>query len=64
MSSPPHWDTLCSESKGALYLSIVMIPVELLSLAGIALGAKKREYEQRAGVLENQMAVEKLDVVA
>jgi len=62
MSGPPHWDTLCSESKGALYLSILMIPVELLSLAGIAFGVKQRELQRQAAKLEEQLAVEKLNI--
>lgn len=36
MTMKPHFGTLCRESKTALYLSIIMVPLEavILSLAG------------------------------
>jgi len=36
MDVKPHWGTLCSESKVALYLMIVVIPVQLLVLGTAA----------------------------
>jgi len=30
MTIKPHWGTLCKESKAALYLMIMLIPLELL----------------------------------
>jgi len=35
----PHWGTLCKESKVALYLSVILIPAEVLVLASAAYGA-------------------------
>ncbi|TAQ86091.1 hypothetical protein B7494_g5586 [Chlorociboria aeruginascens] len=33
MNTQPYWHSLCSESKAALYLSVVMVPVQVLVLA-------------------------------
>jgi len=39
MDVKPHWGTLCKESKVALYLSVMLIPAEVLVLAAAAYGA-------------------------
>lgn len=38
MDVKPHWGTLCKESKVALYLSIMMIPLQLLVLGTVVVG--------------------------
>jgi hypothetical protein len=45
MDTKPHWGRLCKEHKAALYLTVMLIPLELLIAATAALGAvteKKR----------------------
>lgn len=44
MTAQPYFGTLCRESKTALYLSVMMVPVEavVLSLAGYQLMLEKR----------------------
>lgn len=39
LSEKPHFGTLCKESKTALYLSVILVPLELVifSLAGYQL---------------------------
>lgn len=32
MSARPHFSTLCNESRTALYLSVILVPVELIVL--------------------------------
>lgn len=32
MSARPHFGTLCNESRTALYLSVILVPVELVVL--------------------------------
>ncbi|RDL40411.1 Uncharacterized protein BP5553_00390 [Venustampulla echinocandica] len=39
MDAKPHWGTLCKESKAALYLMVMMIPLQVLVLGAAALGA-------------------------
>ncbi|KAG9242348.1 hypothetical protein BJ878DRAFT_583891 [Calycina marina] len=39
MNVKPHWSTLCKESKTALYLSVMIIPLEVLILASAIGGA-------------------------
>jgi hypothetical protein len=43
MTQQPHWNTLCSQSRAGLYLSILLIPVEAvaLGLAGYQLKVEK-----------------------
>jgi len=36
MTSSPHWGTLCKESKVALYLTVMIVPLEVLILASSA----------------------------
>lgn len=36
MTVQPHWDMLCRESKIALYLTVMMIPLEVFVLATVA----------------------------
>lgn len=38
MGVKPHWGTLCKESKVALYLSVVMIPLQVLILGTVVVG--------------------------
>jgi hypothetical protein len=38
MDVKPHWGTLCKESKVALYLSVMMIPLQLLVLGTVVVG--------------------------
>lgn len=33
MTSAPHWGALCKESKAALYLTVMIIPLEVLVMA-------------------------------
>lgn len=45
MTIKPHWGTLCKESKAALYLMIMLIPLELLIFGTVAVSmfvAKKQ----------------------
>jgi hypothetical protein len=44
MTTSPHWDILCKESEAALYMSIAMIPLQLiiLGLAGFSYIADKK----------------------
>ncbi len=53
MSTAPHWNTLCNESRAALYMTILLIPCHFLALAAIAWGAKTRE-ELRASVIQEE----------
>ncbi|TVY83264.1 hypothetical protein LSUE1_G002159 [Lachnellula suecica] len=39
MDTKPHWGTLCKESKAALYLTVMLIPLEALILGTVAFGA-------------------------
>ena len=38
MNVKPYWGQLCKESKVALYLMVMMIPLELLVLGAAAVG--------------------------
>jgi len=40
MNVKPHWGALCKESKTALYLSVLMIPLEVLILTAAIFGAR------------------------
>lgn len=39
MNVKPHWGTLCKESKTALYLTVMLIPLEVLILGTVAFSA-------------------------
>lgn len=39
MNIKPHWGTLCKESKAALYLMVMIVPLEVLVLATAAWGS-------------------------
>ena len=39
MNVQPHWGQLCKESKAALYLMVMIIPVEVIVLSTIAFGS-------------------------
>jgi len=64
MSSAPHWNTMCTENKAALYLTILLLPVELLSLVCISLGARRTKELRRAAIAEERLTIEKLDAEA
>lgn len=52
MTRAPYWNVLCKESKAALYMSITMIPLQLIivGLAGFAIFAdKKAPFAARKG---------------
>jgi len=53
MNVKPHWNMLCKESKVALYLTVMMIPLQVLILGTVAAGvfaAKKTQAgTQRKG---------------
>jgi len=38
MTVQPHWDMLCNESKVALYLTVMIIPLQVLVLGTVAWG--------------------------
>jgi len=40
MDTKPHWSTLCKESKTGLYLSVMIIPLEILILGTAVFGAR------------------------
>ncbi|KAI3337613.1 hypothetical protein HD806DRAFT_44589 [Xylariaceae sp. AK1471] len=44
MSIQPYFGTLCRQSKTALYLSVVLVPVELITLtvAGVQMGLERK----------------------
>src|SRR5579871_1469348 len=44
MTTSPHWGVLCKESEAALYMSIAMIPLQLIifGLAGYSYVADKK----------------------
>jgi hypothetical protein len=44
MTTSPHWGVLCRESEAALYMSIAMIPLQLIivGLAGYSYLADKK----------------------
>lgn len=45
MGSSPHWGALCKESKAALYLTVAIIPLEILIL-GFSLYVSSIERKQ------------------
>jgi hypothetical protein len=53
MNVQPHWDILCNESKVALYLTVMMIPLQVLVLGTVAFGVfaekKTQAGTQRKG---------------
>jgi len=40
MNQSPHWGTLCRESKAALYLMVILIPVSVVGLVAAAWDGK------------------------
>jgi len=44
MSVQPYFGTLCRQSKAALYLSVILVPVELilLTVAGVQMGLERK----------------------
>jgi hypothetical protein len=53
MTTAPYWGTLCKESKVALYLMVMIIPLEVLVLGTTAWGAiaqkKQVAFRERKG---------------
>jgi uncharacterized membrane protein len=51
MTTAPYWGTLCKESKVALYLMVMIIPLEVLVLGTAAWGAiaQKKQVVFREG---------------
>jgi hypothetical protein len=48
MDVKPHWDVLCRETTAALYLMVMMIPLEVLVLASVTYSAftgKRQTFE-------------------
>lgn len=39
MDVKPHWNSLCKESKAALYLTVMIIPLQVFVLGTAAWGA-------------------------
>jgi len=49
MDVKPHWNVLCRETTAALYLMVMMIPLEVLVLASVAystFAVKKQTFER------------------
>jgi len=44
MTQQPNWSTLCHQSRGALYLAILLIPVEAAALGLAAFQLKVEKY--------------------
>jgi len=51
MNVKPHWGALCKESKVALYLSVAMVPLQVLVLGIVVVGCwgKVRGWVARRG---------------
>lgn len=51
MNVKPHWGALCKESKVALYLSVAMVPLQVLVLGTVVVGflGKVRGWVARRG---------------
>jgi len=52
MDTAPHWGSLCAESKAALYLTVLMVPLEVIALGMLAVGygkSVKRDTEEKGG---------------
>lgn len=52
MSVQPHWSTLCRESKAALFLMVMMVPLQVLVIgtvvyAALALKKQSAQPEER-----------------
>lgn len=47
MWTQPNWGTLCKQSKGGIYLSILLVPVEAGALALSGWLLKERNYVER-----------------
>lgn len=51
MSSEPHFGTICRESKTGLYLSIILIPLQVI-VVGLAAATVISEKKARGHVTE------------
>lgn len=47
MAQEPRWDTLCRQSHAALYLAVVLVPVEAVALGLAAFQLKVEKYTDR-----------------
>ena len=47
MDTAPHWGSLCAESKTALYLTVLMVPLEVFALGGLVTGLGKKKSEEK-----------------
>lgn len=52
MASEPHFKTICHESETGLYLSIILLPLQVIVVA-LAAVTVVGEKKARAQVLEN-----------
>jgi hypothetical protein len=48
MDVKPHWDVLCRETSAAIYLMVMMIPLEVLVLGSVVYSAfvQKQTFER------------------
>jgi hypothetical protein len=46
MTVQPHWDMLCKESKVALYLTVMIIPLQVLVLGTVVFGVFAEKKSQ------------------
>lgn len=57
MDVKPHWGTLCKESKAALYLMVMIIPLEVLVFSTATLSFFAQKKQQQAFVPERREAL-------
>jgi hypothetical protein len=54
MNMKPHFRTLCKESKAALYLMVMMIPLQVIVMSTLAIGAIIEKKQQHVVVHESK----------
>ncbi|CAL3964550.1 hypothetical protein PZA11_002453 [Diplocarpon coronariae] len=54
MDVPPHWSTLCAESKIALYLTVMLVPLQLFVLGTRAWGRLAAQKQKPGGQPEQK----------
>jgi hypothetical protein len=54
MNMKPHFSTLCKESKVALYLIVMMIPLQVIVMSTVVVGAITEKKQRRAVVHERK----------
>jgi hypothetical protein len=47
MSQEPRWGPLCAQSRAALYLAVMLVPLEAGALAVAAVSVKVQKYVER-----------------